>query len=912
MLPGIACFEGEEAIQVNVFLGAPEHQNCLVLDNGATKHIFRDRNFFQHLITLDFTCVIRGIGQEPVRSNQGGIIEDFGKAVYVPDCPANLISFARAREFFTVDYDDLFILTSKTGPKRYIFRGVPPGLYVCNLDEAAAYAHPAVIFSKNERDRAGAARDFHNSMGHPSDLVLRRTVDGNMINNCPITSKDINNAVQVFGPCPHCVMAKMTNHPSKESFRVPSTEVGELVHGDIFYLPDDQDQASPYLIMVDDYSKMLMTTKLPDKSRNTLEAHLLLVQQEYLKANHLFSAIRFDREPAITAMTGRASNDLKCKIHLTCANEHEYMAERNIRTIKDHFRATLLSLPYQLPAKYYEYLVRYVVSSLNMIANSSWNNASPITIFTGKKPEFCGQVIYGFGDVVTAKIPYPEKLSDADGRGEPCIIVGRSAQTEYAYLVAPLNRDTKPVVTRHNIVRMSFIAAINQFGPNPSFIVSHKYGSSSTAARDINNFDIAVSNNSVESGRNSSTTPLSPYANNYVPVSNIAPVVTSQISTNNVTSTPIVINSVDSVSSVAPTRPVAPILPVSPTVVTSTAVTPAVVPTSTVSAPANASTVSGTGVAPTVTAGGVVSSVSTVQSIKPAVISNYNLRRTSAAVQKDYGMHFSVGDAYKFDSDATNKAIDKELKQMKDYNVFEPISPTTNVNSIYSSMVMKDVTHKVIKDPIYHRKPQKVFKARLAAGGDMEQMNYLDNTYAPTVKWNTLLTLAAIHGHSKVIQKWDVTAAFLNADLTNKDIYMSLNPKIVSRLIVSQPEYKRFIRANGSVVVKLKKALYGIKEAGYLWYQKLKSKLLDFGFIMSKVDECLFTFRRGDKYVHLPTHVDDLLCFSNDENLANEVRRHLEKDFGALKVESGTKITYLGVDVIRSSKSESISEGVYQ
>ena len=57
------------------------------------------------------------------------------------------------------------------------------------------------------------------------------------------------------------------------------------------------------------------------------------------------------------------------------------------------------------------------------------------------------------------------------------------------------------------------------------------------------------------------------------------------------------------------------------------------------------------------------------------------------------------------------------------------------------------------------------------------------------------------------------------------------------------------------VVIKLKKSLYGKAEAARLWYEKLRNGLLERGFVMRKVDPCLFM----SKTVICVIYVDDCL-----------------------------------------------------
>ena len=57
------------------------------------------------------------------------------------------------------------------------------------------------------------------------------------------------------------------------------------------------------------------------------------------------------------------------------------------------------------------------------------------------------------------------------------------------------------------------------------------------------------------------------------------------------------------------------------------------------------------------------------------------------------------------------------------------------------------------------------------------------------------------------------------------------------------------------VVLKLKKSLYSQAEAARLWYEKLRNGLLERGFMMNKVDPCMFM----SNTVMCVVYVDDCL-----------------------------------------------------
>jgi len=123
-------------------------------------------------------------------------------------------------------------------------------------------------------------------------------------------------------------------------------------------------------------------------------------------------------------------------------------------------------------------------------------------------------------------------------------------------------------------------------------------------------------------------------------------------------------------------------------------------------------------------------------------------------------------------------------------------------------------------------------KARLCAHGGMQRWgeNYWE-TYSPVVNMisiKLLLEIAKNHGlKSKLI---DFVLAFLQADL-DIDIWMELP---IGFQTIKDPDHSHLY------VLKLKKNLYGLKQASFNWYKKLRDGLKDRGFKPSKLDQCLY------------------------------------------------------------------------
>ena len=81
----------------------------------------------------------------------------------------------------------------------------------------------------------------------------------------------------------------------------------------------------------------------------------------------------------------------------------------------------------------------------------------------------------------------------------------------------------------------------------------------------------------------------------------------------------------------------------------------------------------------------------------------------------------------------------------------------------------------------------------------------------------------------------DVKSAFLNGYIS-EEVYVEQPPSFEDD---KKPDH----------MYKLKKALYGLKEAPRAWYERLKDFILSKGFIMGKVDTTLFTKKIGKDFL---------------------------------------------------------------
>ena len=185
-------------------------------------------------------------------------------------------------------------------------------------------------------------------------------------------------------------------------------------------------------------------------------------------------------------------------------------------------------------------------------------------------------------------------------------------------------------------------------------------------------------------------------------------------------------------------------------------------------------------------------------------------------------------------------------------------------------------------------------KARLCAHGGMQQwgINYWE-TYAPVVNWISvrfLLIIAQLSGlETKAL---DFVLAFPQADLDT--------PVFIEVPIGVSIEGKH---RNKKYVLRLRKSLYGLKQASSNWYNCLKKGLIDRGFKESQSDPCVFI---RDNMVIL-VYVDDCVLVSKSSDVINEFIDSLKNGSEQFVfTDEGSMDKYLGVDIQKLDNNDFI------
>ena len=224
-------------------------------------------------------------------------------------------------------------------------------------------------------------------------------------------------------------------------------------------------------------------------------------------------------------------------------------------------------------------------------------------------------------------------------------------------------------------------------------------------------------------------------------------------------------------------------------------------------------------------------------------------------------------------------AVDEELRSLAENSTWDYVGledVPAGVTPISSKWVIK--TKELPGDGIR-------YKTRLVIRGFQPQVGVdFDETYAPVGKLHSLhmmLALAAVHDWE--IEQMDVVTVFLNHKV-DSDIYMAL---------------PQGIEADKPQVCKLRKSLYGLKQATRLWYEHIDHFLRSLGLERYEYDPNVHLLQSAQNYapIILLLYVDNMLLFSPSANRVTTIKyllraKYKMTDLGPVRCFVGIEIEH--------------------
>ena len=241
------------------------------------------------------------------------------------------------------------------------------------------------------------------------------------------------------------------------------------------------------------------------------------------------------------------------------------------------------------------------------------------------------------------------------------------------------------------------------------------------------------------------------------------------------------------------------------------------------------------------------------------------------------------------------KAIEEELAMLQAAGTWVLEEPPSGVNIIDSKWVFK--AKKDAAGIIAH------FKACLVAQGfsQIDGIDY-DDTYTPVAQLASSRAIIVMANHLNLeLHQVDIKGAYLNGELNDKEVLYMHHP----------PGYKP--HDTGSRMLCLKKTLYGLKQSGRRWYQKLSFIFDSLGYLKCSVDQAIFhkQDKARNEVTIVTVHVDNCTIAASNLHLVEDFKdslcKHVEvTDLGKLH-------WMLGLEIKRDHEAGTIhlSQGAY-
>ena len=243
------------------------------------------------------------------------------------------------------------------------------------------------------------------------------------------------------------------------------------------------------------------------------------------------------------------------------------------------------------------------------------------------------------------------------------------------------------------------------------------------------------------------------------------------------------------------------------------------------------------------------------------------------------------------DSERWKQAMDAEMDSMYQNQVWELVDPPEGIVPIGNKWVYK---RKIGSDG-----QVQTYKARLVAKGYRQRYGIdYEETFSPVAMVKSIRILLAIAAHLDYdIWQMDVKTAFLNGHI-EEDLYME------------QP--LGYVAANQShKVCKLKRSIYGLKQASRSWNIRFDDAIKSFDFIKNVDEPCVYKKVSGSKIVFLILYVDDILIFGNDIPMMSSVKLWLSTTFSMKDLGEATYILGIRIYRDRAKKMIGLSQSLY-
>ena len=856
----------------------------VLLDNQANTSIVHPR-LLHSIRRTPRPSTVGGLSGHTVSIDLIGHLHGFFDVLCHHDVAANVLCMGDVEDMYDITYEPGYAITVHMGEQDMVFYRRDK-IYVGDMREWETHrkepegvamvttvtANEAKLTTRDLK-RARAARDFVKAAGYPTlKEAVRLVQDGNLL-ECRVTARDIRLAFEVDtvdGVYPSMAKGKTANgHPPRlpTDDSIKMDEVKQQLYTDVMHV-----MGAKFLISVAEPLHVTLCTPVDRESTHELGTAL----QEHLDTlrGKGFNPVRVHCDPqsSLAALQGRFPGT---EIDVQGAGDHLAIIDNKIRRVKEMIRCIHCDLPWPLPDDRVPDLVAYAVSRANLRRTAAAvDNVAPRVAMTGRKIRASRELGLAFGDyceVADPKVAGVDQKSRQAGvdRTESCIALHPFSNEVGSWKFLNLKSNatvrrsrwtlmvTPPVV----IARMTELAQQSQdSAPELSVKTDAKADepdTEGTSDRDL-----------------PSATVLGPVADDDIDGEG---------------------KEHDSIAGSGPTSDDGEC---EGTVDTASSREP--------SASDEGDDEEGWQevrrrgrIGRAVVKAGVLDGSCYTTTQRPKGASTPVLEEGDLATYNAF--HVSARKGLQQHGSAAYQAIAKEFAQL--YAEKEALSP------VHRRDLTADQAKGVIRSSLFLNPKhdatgafQKI-KARLVGNGKQQDKTLWPDRSSPTVSLEsvmTILTVTAKEGRRTACL--DIGSAYLEAKWEGEPVYIVID-KMLSTIFAHQyPELKAYKQGDGTLLMRLDKALYGTLMAGKWWFLKLTNILAAKGFTRNAVDPCVMNKTVSGNQLTVALFVDDILATSVDEEALTWLTDELKGEFDDVKGSISDDFSYLGMHVVNESR----------
>ncbi len=879
-------------------------------------------------------------------------------AWFDPKATANIIAECEARDNYTLkftdeptvsvimyDKDTKETATFKQGCERLKVRAGNVADKKNNKEKYVSYATRWTAFglSKNDVERAMRVDVLHRHLSYPGRAAMKRLTDHHAIRDMNFETTDLNNYFDYIHDtmCNGCILGKRKQAPAKALDIPRGEDIGTLVHGDIIYLSYGKVIAKKkrgrkfimFLLLTDDKSSFTIIEYIKKRDTVSIMEAIQHARDIYKAHGHTINKLRLDSESGFRALGDMLrKEEPPIGLEIATPGRHERVAEAKTRTLKACVRATINGMEYELPEFLYTDVINWCIGSINYTILEYGTQKTPYEMFfnrTWNKDDGHRQF---FGQLVVCYQQRKSNTTDVDPRGKICIVTGRSADSKGSVTATDIFNGVK--LDHHDATEIAlspfYMRAISELGEKYKSVSWYNMSNDDDnklkeiIEKETNNNDNRSSDimddteddnradnsdNLIKSTSNSSAAGPSTDAEENDDEEDMI-IIDAEAEDNEDTVNNYIRDGEEMGNSVHKDSPVNEDIAALEKYITSTAEEEEVEGDDSGNEELDCdekdvASATSTHTHGTDEKGGEVAIANEKEAMTPFTRKRISQRPKTAVRRSEriripkwnYSMNLNIQRATKqFGAIETNKAILAEISQLDEraaWNYVEIGEDIRGGNVIPSNLFLKeklDAKNKFEK-----------IKARLVGCGNfqdiLECLGKSNCNESPTVNMHIVFLILSISAKKGLIKKvFDVAGAYLNAKLEpNEYQLMRLNKDIAKVICDRNDNKKRYMRKDGSIIVRLTKALYGLRVSARKWYALLVSKLVEIEFEISMIDKCLLYKKTTNGVIYVLIFVDDLLVCGDHDDDVTMVYDKLRTEFGTVTVKEGGEISFLGM-----------------